>query len=380
MFRVTLPLGRVADVPIRLHPSVLLIFVLITYLLGTSVLPQSAPGTGAVAYWTVAATTSVFFLASLLAHELAHALVAKRNGVRVRRVTLWLLGGVAELTHDPATPGAEFRISVAGPLTSLAVSIAGFGLAALLAGSDDSLVLAATVWVASMNAVIAVFNLLPGAPLDGGRILHAYLWRRSGDRERSAQRAGEAGGVLGTVLLALGLFQLLMGYLGGIWLMLLGWFLGTAAMAERRFAVLRRDLAGTTVGDAMSRTPVIAPGWWTVRAFLDRTAADSPHRVFPVLSVDGRLLGTVSLADLARVGPADRETTAIAAVCRPLEEEDTVESREPLAKVALRALATPGRGLIAVVDNGTLTGVLTADDVRRAAERTALGLHGRQAG
>lgn len=254
----TLRLGRVAGIPIGVHWSVLIIMALLAQSLALAVLPAIEPGHSALLYWTVALVATALFAASLLAHELAHALVAQQNGIRVERVTLWLLGGVAELGGRPRTPGADLRVAVVGPLTSLAASMVFFAAAAGGAGWLPNVLVAALAWLAGINLLLVVFNLLPAAPLDGGRVLRALLWRRWRDRIRADIVSARAGCGFGGALLALGLFQVLVsGGLAGIWLIVLGWFLIGAATAERQAAELAAQLDNLPVRAAMNPHPVV---------------------------------------------------------------------------------------------------------------------------
>ena len=198
-------LGHVGGITVGAHWSVAVILVIIAQVLAVSVLPAAHPHERPAVYWTSGIIAAALFLASLLAHELAHALVARRSGVTVRSVTLWMLGGVTDLEGEPPTAGADFRIALAGPVASLAAGGICYGLgAAVHAAGGPALVVAAASWLAVMNVVLAVFNLLPGAPLDGGRVLRAILWRRYGDRERAERGAARAGQALGVVMMALG--------------------------------------------------------------------------------------------------------------------------------------------------------------------------------
>jgi len=244
--RPSIPLGRIAGIKVGINLSVFLIVVILVSALTTGQLPAAFPDRSNTAYVIAAIIAAVLFLASLLAHELAHALVARRNGIEVESIVLWLLGGVAQLRGEAKTPGADFRIAIVGPLTSLGLAI-GFGLSAgglglLGATGLPSGVLA---YLAATNAMLAVFNLIPAAPLDGGRVLRAALWRWRGVRQTAAVNAARAGRVLGFVLIALGVLQVVTGSrLGGVWLALLGWFVVSAATAEERQARLTGQEAG----------------------------------------------------------------------------------------------------------------------------------------
>ena len=220
--------------------------MIIAWLLGERILPTAAPHQPAILYWTVAVAGAVLFLASLLAHELSHAVVAKRHRVKVRSITLWMLGGVAELEGEPPDAGADLPIALAGPAASLAAAafFAGVVATAKYAGGP-AIVASAAGWLAAMNCVLAVFNMLPGAPLDGGRVLRAILWRHYGDRRRAESAAARAGQFLGGAIVAAGMAEVLAwDSLGGIWLMLIGWFLIGAAGAEKNAASAAAALSG----------------------------------------------------------------------------------------------------------------------------------------
>ena len=221
--RQTVRLGRLAGVDIGVHWTVLVVVLLLALGLSTNVLPIAAPGFVTLAYVSWAFVVAVLFFACLLAHELAHVLVARRFGVKAKRVTLWLLGGVSELDSDPPTPKADLLVAGAGPLTSLVLGGIGTG-AAFGAGALGlpRLVVVALSWLAGVNLIIGVFNLLPGAPLDGGRILRAILWRFRGDRLKAGVAADRAGAGLGLVLAGVGLVQILFTReLTGLWQRLL---------------------------------------------------------------------------------------------------------------------------------------------------------------
>jgi Zn-dependent protease len=279
----TMPLGRVAGIRIGAHWSALVMVVLIGWLLGAQVLPGLAPHEPAAAYWAVAVPGAVTFIAALLAHELAHSLVARRCGVPVTSITLWALGGVSELGGEPPHARADLLIAAAGPATSLAAGLAfGAIAAAVRAGGGPVIAVAALGWLAVMNVFLAVFNLLPGAPLDGGRILRAALWMRHGDRARATQTAATAGRVLGAVLMAAGAAELLLwGDAGGLWLAVIGMFVMSAATAEATAGSATTALAGLRAGDVMTPDPDIGATWLTVSDFIDRVAVGSARPSFP---------------------------------------------------------------------------------------------------
>ncbi|GHE13554.1 site-2 protease family protein [Streptomyces alanosinicus] len=364
----TLPLGRIAGVRIGLHWSVLVIFALITVALAHGRLPATHPGHSPVAYWALAVLTAVVFFVSLLAHELAHAVVARRNGVQVEGITLWMLGGAARLRGEAPSPAAELRIAGVGPLTSLLAGAVFAGVAAgLHALHASGLVVEAIVWLAAINVLLAVFNALPAAPLDGGRLLRAYLWHRTGDPLRATRGASAAGRMLGWFLVASGFADVLFaGDIAGLWPALIGWFLIAAATAEARQAQLRGALTGVPVSRVMTPDPVTVPTTAALSDFL----ADGPfgpyrHSAFPVLGADGSVAGLLTVRRMEWTPAQERAHTTVRDVMRPLDEVVTAAPHEPVVDLVPRLQESPlHRALI--LDGGRLVGILTLSDITRA--------------
>ncbi|KZM74704.1 site-2 protease family protein [Nocardia terpenica] len=373
MLRETFPLGRIAGVRIGGHWSALVTVGLVTWILRTVLSGHGSQGF----LWAVAAAGAVVFVVSLAAHELGHSIVARRNGVHVDRIVLWLLGGVSELADEPGDARAEFRIAIAGPLTSVFIAVVAYTAAVFAAMiAPAGAVAAALVWLAVMNAILAVFNLLPGAPLDGGRVLRALIWWRTGDRLRAATAAARGGGVLGTMLIVVGIAEVVLSrQLGGLWMMLLGWFLQTAAHGELAVAGLRHRLGDTRIRDVMTAAPIAVPAWWTVTDLLHSTIPTSGHRIFPVVDHGDRPIAVLAWSDLARVRARARTTTTLSAAGRPLPRGAIVGVDDLLADAATRVVLRPALDAVAVVDAvGRLCGIVTATDLITACDRSALGL------
>lgn len=372
--RATVRLGRIAGIPIGVHWSVLVIMLILAQGLAMSVLPAAAPGRSALTYWVVATIVTAAFLLALLAHEISHALVARHYGVRVRRITLWLLGGVAELDGEAPHARGDLLIALAGPAMS-AIGAVIFGAAAVAAQIADwsAVAVAALTWLALVNAVLAAFNLLPGAPLDGGRVLRAVLWWIRGDRLAAQRTASRAGVGLGVLLVVAGTAEVLLtGDFSGLWIALIGWFLMTSARAENLDAQLRGALTGIRVREVMSRPPVSGFTSQTVDDFIATVARHAPFRVFPVLDLDGRLTGLVSLARLASVPPRQRASARLGEVQTPVARVQVLDPQALLTESAPAILAG-GHRLAPVAVEGRLVGVVTASDVARALELAELG-------
>jgi Zn-dependent protease/CBS domain-containing protein len=361
-------LGQVAGIPVGMHWTVAVIAALVTDMLAVSVLPSVIAHQPAGLYWAAAAAGSALFVAALAAHEIAHAIVARRRGVMVRSITLWMLGGITELEEDPPTAAADLHIAIAGPATSLAAGIV-FGAAAVLARSLDgpAVFTGVLAWLSLMNMTLAVFNLLPGAPLDGGRILRGLLWKRHGDRQRASRAAARSGQILGTGIAAIGVLELLAwrDIAGGLWLMLIGWFLVTAAHAEQQSETVRAALAGLRVRDVMLPDPDIGSAWSSAADFTVRVVISSPQSVFPVVSMNGGLIGVVFAEALARVPPASRATTRLGQVLTPLSPAYICRP-DALASSLLGRAPLRGQVLAVVVDDGQVIGLVTTAELRLA--------------
>jgi Zn-dependent protease len=361
-------LGRIAGIKVGINASVFLIVAILVVGLATGQLPAAYPGRSIVAYVIAAIIAALLFLASLLAHELAHSLVARRNGIEVESIVLWLLGGVAQLRGEAKTPGADFRIAIVGPLTSLVLAIV-FGLAAAGVASLGSagLPLGVLMYLAATNAVLAVFNLIPAAPLDGGRVLRAALWQFRGDRHAAAVNAARAGRILGFVMIALGVLQVVTGRgLGGVWLALIGWFVVSAATAEEQQARLGGRLAGVKVGEVMAVRPTVLDGNLTVADFIAQVALTHQYSTYPLVDPHGQLTGLVTLNRVRAVPPELRATTRLQEIACPPSEVPTARPEESLVELLERMNGCADGRAVVVDDAGRVVGVVSASDVARS--------------
>jgi Zn-dependent protease len=362
----SLRFGRIAGIPVGASWSALLIALLIAWSLAGRLLPAQAPGLAPAAYWLAGLAGAGLFLGSLLAHEVGHALVARRAGLRVRGITLWLLGGVAQLEDEPASPRDELRVAIVGPAVSLALAVAfGLAAAALSVAGSPTVAVAVAAWLAVGNTALALFNLLPAAPLDGGRVLRGLLWRRHGDRVRAAVTATTAGQWVGAGLIGYGLLGALTGWgMGSLWTALVGWFLVGAARQERDQAVLRQDLGGLRAGQVMTPAPAAAPAWFTVDAVLRDYVQPWQAAALPLRAFDGRPAGVVTAAALASVPAERRHLVRAGDVAIPLPALVLVAPDQPVADLAGRLAG--GRTVAAVVAGGQLLGLITAVELARA--------------
>ena len=371
-----LSLGRVAGIHVGLNWSLLVVAALIAWSLATGILPPAAPGETSGAYWTAGVVSAFVFLASLLAHELAHSIVAVRRGVRVDGITLWLFGGVSRFSSDTSSPGAQALITFVGPLASLLLGIVFFlASAAVGGGGHPGLVPASLSWLGYINILLGVFNLLPAFPLDGGRLLQSLIWLRTGDRVRATSIAARIGMVFAFLLIAYGLVNFLVAgnVIGGVWSVFLGWFLLSAARAEEAGALIRQALAGITVAEVMTPDPAQAPDDISVEDALHGYVLTSRHSTFPTHDAAGRLSGLLTMTTLKNVGPDARRATRINQVICPLDKVATARPADPITNLLGLSEAGCSEGRTLVVDSGRLVGIISPSDINRLLRRSLSG-------
>lgn len=355
-------LVRIWGIPIGLSFSWFLIFGLVTWSLATSMFPTALPAIPAAAYFALGLVTSLLFFASVLAHELGHAFVALRNGVPVRAITLHLLGGLAQIGREPANAGVEFRIAIAGPLVSLALA-GGFALLSL-AGQAAPVLVPAAMWLARINLILALFNLIPGFPLDGGRVLRAIVWKLTGNGYRATRAAAVVGQVVAFSFIGVGVFNLFTGVSGnGLWLIFIGWFLQSAASASYAQAGLQQDLAGVTAEQVMQRERVEIPGSVTVEQLAGPLALGQQQRSFFVGDAD-EIKGMLTAADIVRVPRSLWAFTRVEQIMTPIQRLVGVQAQTELLE-ALQQMEEAQVVQAPVLAEGRVVGLLSRDQALR---------------
>lgn len=363
-----------AGVDLAIHPSWLVIAFLITYSLAVAQFPDQYPGWSDGLYWVVAAGTAFLFFASVLAHELSHALVARRFGLRVQGITLFIFGGTTSIDSDSRSPREEAFIALAGPATSIVLGGAFLGLELVV---DQPQVAALLRWLGVINLVLGVFNLIPGFPMDGGRVLRALLWRVRGDRLVATRNAAVVGRLLAYVLIALGVLWALSpgGLFAGIWLALIGWFLSNAAEATVAQAGVERSLAGVRVRDAMDTDPPSVSPNEPVSDLVSERMLRGEDRSFLVRHDDGGLAGIVTLGDVRRLPRDDWAAARVTDIMTRFADLAVIQPDAPLAD-ALRVVQERDVGQLPVMGEGREpVGVVTRRGILRLIEaRMKLGL------
>jgi Zn-dependent protease/CBS domain-containing protein len=364
LFHASFSLGRVAGVPIGVNWSWALVVVLITWSLGTAVFPEQNPGLSDVAYGLMASIAAVLFFACLLLHELGHATVARREGMEIDGITLWVFGGVARFKGMFPSAEAEFRIAIAGPLVSLALGIGliAVSLAVPLPEAVDGVV----SWLGRINLILLAFNMLPALPLDGGRVLRSVLWHRTADFSRATRIAGALGRSFGHALVALGLLMFVVGAPGGLWFAFIGWFLAAAAGAEARLAETSAMLEGLAVRDAMVPDPDTAPADASLEVFMAEVFARSRHTAYPVVDGDA-VVGTLAFRAVTDVPRPEWAGRRVRDAMMPLGETLVFSPDQPLFEAAVELMqSAAARGV--VIADGRLAGLLTLSDLSRLLE------------
>ena len=354
-------IARVIGIPIYLHFSWLIIFGLIVWSLSTGYFPSQYPGLPAASNWAKGLVASLLFFLSIVLHELGHALVARRHGVRTRSITLFIFGGVAQLEEDPRDGRAEVWTAAAGPMVSL--TLAGLFYAWALLPFVGPAVAGVARYLALINLILAVFNLVPAFPLDGGRLLRGALWGRLG-KAQATRIASSAGRGFAMLLILVGVFSLIRGDgLSGLWYILIGWFLKDASTASYRQVRLDEALRGVTVSDAMVDAVVSVPASGSVaeaaREYFMRTGFGS----YPVTRGEA-VVGLLCLKDVLRLSAEEREATSVQGAMLPLTNAIVIEPDVPLSE-AIARMAQAGTARLLVMHANRLMGLLTMNGVIR---------------
>ncbi len=353
-------IATVMGIPIRVHFSWLIIFGLITWSLSVSYFPVMAPRLPASSYWMSGAVAALLLFLSVALHELSHSFVAKRYSLPIESIVLFIFGGVAQMKGEPPTPRAEFRMAVAGPLCSLLLSLLFFIAEQL---STAQLPQAVFSYLSTLNLILGLFNLIPGYPMDGGRVVRAWLWKRREDILSATETASRYGVRIAMLFMLVGFLSLFTGFPGGLWFMLIGWFLFTAAQASFQQANLQETLKGVTVGDVMARDIISLTPETTVEGAVQDYFLRYGYGGFPVMD-EGRFLGFVTLKEVKDL-PRDRwHGTRVSELAVPHERRWEVSAGDGADK-ALEMMIMGDQGRLAVTERGRLIGLITRNGIAR---------------
>ena len=358
-------LGRIAGIEFGINWSWLVVFALIVWTLADGIFPETNPGLSQGTYIAMAVVAAFFFFLSILLHEFGHALQAQREGIEIDGITLWLFGGVARFKGSFQSAGAEFRVAIAGPVVSLALGVL-FVLIALISGTPSE-VDGVVSWLGYINLSLLVFNLIPAQPLDGGRVLHAALWRLRTDFAWATRVAAGVGRGFGYLLIALGVAMFIFqGSFSGAWLAFLGWFLLNAATAEARYLLTEQALSGLRVRDVMTPNPVVVSPDTTLGDFMDSIMLSQRHTTYPVVA-DGKPLGLLPFRCVASVPRTEWDERRVRDCLVSLDEVPVFREDEAAIDALAELSQSAGRDGL-VVSNGGLAGIISTSDLARALE------------
>lgn len=362
MMKGSLRIGRIAGIEIAIHYTWFLIFILITWSLAAGYFPVQYKGWEMWVYWITAAVAALLLFFSVLFHEVAHSLVARSQGLPVKNITLFLLGGISNLENEPEKPGVEFAVAIVGPLAS--VLLAGiFKLIDILGYTEAGPVKAVVDYMVMLNILLAAFNILPGFPLDGGRVLRSIIWGTTSDLKKATTIATVVGQIFGWILIIGGLIIALTGdFMGGIWTVLIGWFLNGAAEASRRELELRSIWLNVRVASVMNDRPETVEPSAPVSVLVNDIFIKRGVRVVPV-TYDGLLQGIVTIADIKKIMPSDWPITSVGKIMTGLPLK-TVRPEDNIS-TAVQQMAENGFDQLPVVVGDRLVGMLSRADIIR---------------
>jgi Zn-dependent protease/CBS domain-containing protein len=379
-----LRIGRIAGINILVDWSWIFIFVLIMWELAAGVFPQLHPQWSAGLTWSTALIASLLFFASVLAHELAHSLVARSNGIPVRDITLFLFGGVSNIQREPTSPGVEFVMAIVGPLTSIVLGVvflllsggAAVGFNVVSGNPVGALgqlnpISTLLLWLGPINILLGVFNMVPGFPLDGGRVLRSIIWAVSGNLRQATQWASRVGQVVAWAFIFAGISMIFgasipflgSGFIGGLWLAFIGWFLNSAAVQSYQQIVVEDVLGGVSVAQLMRKDPPTVPSHTSISTLVHDHIMGTDEHAFPVMQ-GSQLVGIVCIEDLRRVGRERWDLVTVDEIMTPMEGLALATPTEE-ASEALHQLARRDVNQMPVLENGQLVGMLRRRDLMR---------------
>jgi len=364
----SIKLITVFGIPIDINYSWFIIFGLVIFTLAQGIFPLEIPDLNPLIYWLMAIFSAILLFASLLAHELSHSLVAVRNNLPISGITLFVFGGVAHLEKEPTSPSIELKMAAAGPAMSFSLGIIFFALTQLLYhfGAPNYL-LSITDYLFLINVIVGIFNLIPGFPLDGGRILRSLIWWRTNNLRKATGIASAFGKGFAFFLMAFGLIRLFNGeIISGVWFIFIGFFLQEAAEVSYRQVVMNKILSGVKVSDLMTRDVITVPAGITLDQLLEKYFFRFRFASFPVIE-DDQLLGLITLHDIKEVEREKWPQVTVREIMIPVNDKIII-NKESEATDALAKMASSGSGRLLVVDNSKLIGILSQRDVMRLFE------------
>lgn len=359
LFQGAWKIGTIMRIPIRVHFTWFVVFGLITWSLSTFYFPKAAPDLPAVSYWIKGVLAALLLFVSVAFHELAHSFVAKRYKISIESITLFIFGGVAQMKGEPPHPKAEFRIAIAGPLSSFFLSVVFFFLSLNTTGGVNALF----AYLSQINMIIGIFNLIPGFPMDGGRVLRSIIWERKKDFFYATQKASGIGQKIALFFIFFGIFSLFTRMPGGLWLMLIGWFLYTAAQASYQQSTLQESLSGVKVRDIMTKDMVTISPSITIDEAVNNYFLRYGYGGFPVVS-DGKYLGMITLKEIKDIPKNAFEDTRVKEVYLKHKKQWEISTEDEVIK-ALEKMIREDTGRLVVKEGDIIQGLITRNGIAK---------------
>ena len=365
MLRGGIPIGKAFGISLRLHYSWFFIFALVTWALAAGYFPSAYPTWSLSARIAAGLITSVLFFGSVLVHELMHSIVSQRQGIPVQSITLFLFGGVSQITSEPKQPKDEFRMAIVGPLSSLLLGGIFFGIYFGWRNVDTlavQFITAIAYWLGYINLALGVFNLIPGFPLDGGRVLRSLIWWRSGNLKSATRIASNAGRAVGFILIFVGIWFIFTGnWFNGIWLALIGWFVESAAVGSYQQLLIQDMLKGHVASEVMSRDCVVIPPDTTIDQLVHGNILTSGRRCFPVVS-GSQIMGMMTLHNVNAVPREQWSTETVKEAMTPFDKLKWVRPDEELSSI-LRILTEDNINQVPVVQDSEIVGMVSRENL-----------------
>jgi len=355
----TWKVATIMGIPIRLHFSWFVVFGLITWSLSTHYFPKAAPELPVASYWIKGILASLLLFASVAFHELSHSYIAKKYHIPITSITLFIFGGVAQMKGEPPHPKAEFRMAIAGPLSSFFLS----GLFFLVSVNTGGGTKALFSYLAQINFILGAFNLIPGFPMDGGRVLRSVLWSRTKDYFYATQKAANFGQRIALFFLLFGMFLIFTGSSGGLWLLLIGWFLYLAAQSSQQQATLQESLSNIKVKNVMARDIVTVNSSIPIGEAVDKYFLRYGYGGFPVMD-GGKFLGIITLKEIKNVPREDWSKVKVSDILVPHNKKWEISHDSDVMK-ALLLMIQEDKGRIIVMENDNVVGLITRNGIAR---------------
>ena len=360
MFRNRIPLFKLSGFQVWVDWSWLLLAVLVAWSLRGGVFPEMVKGLTAGTYWTMGVLGALGLFFSIVIHEFAHSVVARKRGLPMAGITLFIFGGVAEMTEEPASPATEFWMAIAGPAMSVVVGLVFLAIGELV--KSEKVAWAMFSYLGRLNLILAAFNMIPAFPLDGGRVFRSILWHFKGDLRKATHISSMVGSGFGLLLMLLGFFAFLnQDVISGVWYFLIGSFVRNAAETNYRQVVIRKELEGEKVSRFMNRRPAVVPSYITIRELIETYISHNYHKSYPVAD-DDKVVGIITVDHVKALSEDQREVRSVGQEAEPVSSKNCISANAD-AMEALEKMQQSERSLLIVIDDGELEGIVTLKDI-----------------